>query len=121
MEANEYQIGGDHYKARLEYQPWDWICDTNQHFLIGNATKYISRWRDKDGRKDLLKAKHYLYKATELQIAAPGASPLTHKFRSQLCGEDSTIILLIMDNDFRAAVCAIEQLIKHNQIEDLAP
>ena len=29
-------------------------------FCEGNVVKYVSRWRDKGGLSDLLKAKHYI-------------------------------------------------------------
>ncbi len=63
MVANEMQIGGDHYKR--DYQHWDWCIDINLSYLEGNATKYICRWREKGGIKDLNKASHYLTKALE--------------------------------------------------------
>lgn len=62
-ETNDYQIGGSHYKA--EYQHWDFVTDTNMPYLLGCATKYISRWRKKKGEEDLRKAIHYIAKAEE--------------------------------------------------------
>lgn len=35
-------------------------------FLRGNVIKYIARYRDKDGLKDVYKAKHYLERLVEL-------------------------------------------------------
>ena len=66
MEANEYQIGGNHYQG--EYQHWDFVCDTDLHYLLGCATKYIARWRKKNGIQDLRKASHYLTKAEDRGI-----------------------------------------------------
>jgi hypothetical protein len=34
-------------------------------FLRGNVIKYIARYKDKDGLKDVHKAKHYLEKLLE--------------------------------------------------------
>lgn len=54
------QEGGDHYQA--EYQHWDWVIDCHIHYLPANCTKYISRWRKKNGVQDLRKAMTYLDK-----------------------------------------------------------
>jgi hypothetical protein len=34
-------------------------------FLRGNVIKYIARYKDKDGVKDVLKARHYLERLLE--------------------------------------------------------
>lgn len=62
--ANEKQVGGNHYKGR-EYEHWDFVDDLGLHYLVGCATKYISRWRGKNGLEDLCKAEHYLEKYCE--------------------------------------------------------
>jgi hypothetical protein len=54
------QEGGDHYQ--VEYQHWDWVLEAEIGYLAGNATKYISRWRKKNGVQDLLKALSYIDK-----------------------------------------------------------
>lgn len=54
------QVGGNHYAA--EYQHWDWVEDLEMGYLEGNATKYLVRWRAKDGLKDLRKAHSYIMK-----------------------------------------------------------
>lgn len=54
------QEGGDHYQA--EYQHWDWVTDIGMGYLPGNATKYVARWRKKNGVADLKKAMTYVDK-----------------------------------------------------------
>lgn len=44
----------------FEIQPVDYILKNGLGFCEGNVVKYISRWRLKNGREDLLKAKHYI-------------------------------------------------------------
>jgi hypothetical protein len=66
--ANEIQHGGDHYKSKA-IQPWDYIVSNELGFLEGNAVKYLSRWREKNGIEDLQKAKHYIDKLIEVEIA----------------------------------------------------
>lgn len=59
MSAKDYQIGGSHYKNK-GIQPIEYIMSNGLGFCEGNVVKYVSRWRDKNGLDDLLKAKHYL-------------------------------------------------------------
>jgi len=66
MSANETQIGGTHYKEKT-IEPWDFIAANNLGFFEGNIVKYLSRWRDKNGVEDLLKARHYLDKLIEIE------------------------------------------------------
>jgi hypothetical protein len=57
--ALDVQVGGDHYK-KLKIQPIEFIHANNIPFIEGNIIKYIVRWRDKNGIKDLEKVKHYV-------------------------------------------------------------
>jgi hypothetical protein len=59
VSAKDYQIGGSHYKNK-GVQPIEYIMANGLGFCEGNVIKYVSRWRDKNGLDDLLKAKHYL-------------------------------------------------------------
>ena len=65
LPANEVQVGGEHYKKNA-IQPWDYITSNQLGYLEGNIVKYVSRWKDKGGRQDLEKAKHYLDKLLEV-------------------------------------------------------
>ena len=59
------QVGGDHYGGGA-FQHWDFVIKhLENHYLEGQITKYLSRWRRKHGTQDLLKAKHYTYKLLE--------------------------------------------------------
>lgn len=64
------QEGGDHYQA--EYQHWDWVTDIGMGYLPGNATKYVARWRKKNGEQDLLKAITYVDKMLAVRKNYPG-------------------------------------------------
>ncbi len=66
LKANEpgRQIGGDHYLQ--EYMHWDFAEQTGMGYLEGCATKYVSRWRKKDGVQGLMKSVHYIEKLKEL-------------------------------------------------------
>jgi hypothetical protein len=67
ISANDLQYGGDHYKG-ADYQHWDFVHDLGLNYFAGNATKYVSRYRHKNGVEDLQKAAHYCSKAVELDL-----------------------------------------------------
>jgi len=56
--ALDTQVGGAHYQ--LPIQPVDYIVKNSLSFLQGNVVKYVTRYKDKNGKEDLIKAKHYL-------------------------------------------------------------
>lgn len=66
MESLEKQVGGTHYK-NMKIQPIEFIHANGLDFLQGNVVKYVARFRDKNGKEDLLKAKHYLDLLIELE------------------------------------------------------
>lgn len=57
--ALDTQIGGNHYK-NLKIQPIEYIMANNLNYCQGNAIKYLTRYKDKNGLEDLKKAKHYI-------------------------------------------------------------
>lgn len=61
--ANDRQVGGEHYKAA--FQHWDFVIEAKLSYLEGCATKYLARWRKKNGLQDLEKALHYVDKMLE--------------------------------------------------------
>ena len=73
MSANERQVGGKHYKVGGE-EHWDrqWRLYGRGYF-VGQITKYVERYHDKNGVQDLEKAKHFLEKLIELENAATAA------------------------------------------------
>ena len=68
MKANDHQVGGSHYKDRA-IQPWDFIIANDLGFLEANVVKYVTRYKAKNGIKDLEKARHYLDKLIEVETA----------------------------------------------------
>jgi len=65
--ANDRQVGGAHYK-QFKHETWDVILDWGLGYLDGNAVKYLSRWRHKNGLEDLKKARHYIDKLIETEM-----------------------------------------------------
>lgn len=66
MESSlDIQIGGSHYK-KFSYQPIQFFVDMRLDFIQGNIIKYVSRYKDKNGKQDLDKALHYAALGAEL-------------------------------------------------------
>jgi len=79
MSANSRQVGGSHYSS--QYQHWDWCIAIGLHYLLSAATKYLCRWRNKNGLQDVEKAGHYLDKYIEvLPIGIRDRSTLSRQF-----------------------------------------
>ncbi len=73
MAANDTQVGGNHYREAAEggEQHWDKMWRLyREAWFVGNITKYVERYRDKNGVEDLKKAQHYLAKLIELETEA---------------------------------------------------
>lgn len=128
MDVNEIQIGGNHY--RKKYQHWDLVCDTGMPYLLGCATKYIARWRDKNGIEDLRKSIHYISKAEDRGIYMPRnkwyefitfdttehrALELVKAFVRQLPHTEAHIIRLIVEGSYTVATRNIERLIEQEE------
>ena len=60
------QVGGQHYKA-YKIQPIEFAMANNLNYCQANAIKYICRYRDKNGKEDLLKAIHNIQILLELE------------------------------------------------------
>ena len=63
------QIGGDHYKS-LAIQPVAYIHANKIPFIEGSIIKYVTRWRNKGGLKDLEKAKHFIDLLIQLEASS---------------------------------------------------
>jgi len=64
--ALNVQVDGGHYKD-LKIQPIEYIHANGIPFAEGCVIKYVSRWRNKGGVKDLEKAKHFIELLIELE------------------------------------------------------
>jgi Protein of unknwon function (DUF3310) len=63
--ANDRQVGGSHYKTGGE-EHWDRVARLQLDYFQGQITKYVERWKKKNGLEDLHKARHFLDKYIEL-------------------------------------------------------
>jgi len=90
--ANSRQVGGAHYRNKIQH--WDWVSSNELDYFQGQITKYIARWKHKNGIEDLKKAAHFLEKYIELQEKSEldknqrcfdleGSDPLAHGYVNQ--------------------------------------
>jgi hypothetical protein len=63
-DPNSHQVGGNHYKAPVEH--WDFVWANHLDYFQGQITKYVARWKGKNGLQDLYKARHFLEKYINL-------------------------------------------------------
>lgn len=89
MSENDRQIGGTHYRdsAKGGEQHWDMMWRLyREAWFVGSITKYLFRYRKKNGVEDLKKARHYLDKLIELEEAEAGAEKKEPQYSpSQKC------------------------------------
>ena len=80
MDIYDKQIGGSHY-LKFKIQPSEFANKNNLPFAEGNAIKYICRHKDKGGKEDLKKAKHYIDMSIERDYPdTPETRPLPKGF-----------------------------------------
>lgn len=137
MSANDTQVGGNHYK-KSNFQPWDW-----DRYGVGcyecNVIKYVTRYVDKDGLKDLQKALHYVEKLTEEYLfhdrenrcrykATDGRlRRLINRYNAefQLKGAQMLVVRYMTswstDAELEAAYAKIQDLINAYTISDVQP
>ena len=132
MTANERQEYGDHYHT--SFQHWDLVEAHRLGYLEGCATKYITRWRKKNGLQDLDKAAHYLEKLAELHLAgkrepsgwASGAEVFKYAQANDLLVSEEEFIRLLCQwesiTELTAAAAIINTLrVQAKAIEEAAP
>jgi hypothetical protein len=75
MSANDIQHGGNHYRAPVQH--WDYVVANEIPYLEAQVIKYLTRWRKKGGKMDVLKAHHFLQKLMEVEGIDPNAPATT--------------------------------------------
>lgn len=94
--ANTRQVGGTHY--RTEIQHWDYAAANGFDYFQGQITKYVSRWKSKNGLQDLHKARHFLDKYIEVETQKQTASQ-EHRLKSQIDNLQSQLKGSISDGE----------------------
>lgn len=67
--ALDIQEGGSHYKD-MAIQPMEYCFKNNLSYPVSNVIKYISRYKNKNGLKDLEKARHCIDLLIELEYGS---------------------------------------------------
>lgn len=83
-EANKKQVAGTHYRGEIQH--WDYAAANQFDYFQGQITKYIHRWKKKNGLQDLLKAQHFLEKYIEVHkqfIEDDGSEPMGEGYVDQ--------------------------------------
>lgn len=62
----DIQVDGSHYKT-CGIQPVEYCHSNDLDFFQGSVIKYVTRWKNKNGLRDLLKARHFLDMYIELE------------------------------------------------------
>jgi hypothetical protein len=124
MSANDKQVAGNHYAAPIQH--WDYVVANELDYFQAQITKYVTRWKKKNGLVDLQKAQHFLEKYIEIaepvekaeqQMGAQGvqANPmakvppkqnytLDHKEIARVLGEFSGSNGIIADDIIKATL-----------------
>lgn len=120
MSANEMQVGGNHYEAN--YQHWDLMLDLKTPCPVVYASKYVYRWRKKNGVQDLEKAVHCLRKAEESKLVLEKNSELVEEFlySNRVHTNDAHALRTMLAGEFKTAISIINVLMteeKHTSCE----
>jgi hypothetical protein len=93
--ANDRQVAGDHYNKR-PIQHWDFAIGNDMSYLGGQASKYVSRWKDKNGVVDLQKAGHFIEKMIEVHSKPPTPVGLEDYFAAQQLGPQEQVVIAMI-------------------------
>lgn len=114
MESLKKQVGGTHYKD-MKMQPIMLIVGAKCDYIQGNIIKYISRYKQKDGKKDLLKIIQYAQIALELCPDDKHYSNVGLGFSYCRINEMSTletmIVICALQHDYKMVEMHCNQLI----------
>lgn len=64
--ALNVQVGGNHYKS-MNIQPVEFCMKNNLNFCVSSAIKYLCRYKNKNGKQDLEKARHFIDLLIEIE------------------------------------------------------
>lgn len=73
------QVGGGHYK-KYKVQPIEYAMANNLNYCQANAVKYVSRYKDKNGVEDLLKAVHSIQQLIGFEYGPEAAKRVSISF-----------------------------------------
>ena len=70
----QFQVGGNHYK-KYEIEPIDFFYHNEIPVIEAGIMKYVIRHKDKNGKEDLLKARHLIDYLLETEYGYTGPDP----------------------------------------------
>lgn len=113
--ALDIQVGGNHYKD-LQMQPIVLITKANCDFIQGCIIKYISRYKNKNGKQDIEKCIHYAQLAIELLPDEKNYLNIglgySYIKANSLNHYQSEIIIATLQRDFLSVIRSCKALIK---------
>ena len=121
-DVNNKQIGGSHYK-NYRYEHWDFATDVlaSDAYLKGCCSKYIARYKYKNGMEDLQKAKHYLEKlmSTNIKVTLSKENELYLKvFCEQLDIAEAAVIFYVYQNEYDRAMKHLNAIIEEYELNE---
>lgn len=85
MSALDRQEGGAHYK-KYAIEPVEFCHRNNLSWCQANVVKYVVRFRDKGGRADLAKARHYLDMLEEFEYGKAEEKTISEEAQPNITG-----------------------------------
>ena len=115
------QVGGSHY-SETQYQHWDMVIDTDMHYLLGCATKYL--YRNKSNRyEDLEKAKSFVLKANNCGVKGVHQHDIYALYdwldESLPSADIYAAIEFVAFGDYACALAAIDELIEQEAMDEM--
>ncbi len=121
MSALDIQVGGNHYK-KYKYQPIEYFMDARLNPLSSNISKYILRYKEKNGLEDLEKAlqfaeigvEKYMRSRNELKGVTANSLKFHNLFINQIDGSNKLeidILTASIYEDYRLCSVLISDLI----------
>lgn len=110
------QVGGDHYK-NLTMQPIEFAVKARLSYIQGCIVKYVSRYKNKNGKQDLEKIIHFANLALELNentdnlISGIGLA-YTFCKANRFSKTQTNIIVCVVKDDYTNVIRYCNQLIK---------
>lgn len=116
MKRKSKQVGGSHYES-LKIEPVELFVKCNTNWFQGEVIKYCSRFQNKNGKQDLLKAIQVCELANSLGLSIRFPMGLDFKFLERYTSQfeykeilDDIIDYLLVDNNYLLARAKVVEL-----------
>lgn len=128
QDPNSYQVAGTHYASSIQH--WDFAAaNYGPGYFLGQVTKYVARWRKKNGVQDLEKARHFLVKLMSVDWDAAGwALPMRMQNScAEFCnanglGEpDAQVVFCITVGQYGTALDLLDVMLERARLDEGQP